>query len=154
MFRINISTHSLTKRLTTHLEVRTTGRIFQLTASRRGWLEALGLIDFPLDISTHSLTKRLSLSGFSETAVKELFQLTASRRGWHCYRHNILLFQNISTHSLTKRLTVSQQQFASCACISTHSLTKRLTTVAEDSGYVVTFQLTASRRGWQWMILH
>ena len=54
-----ISTHSLTKRLTSVQQKRMTIISFQLTASRRGWL--------PVE-----LTLLLAV----------LFQLTASRRGW------------------------------------------------------------------------
>ena len=77
--------------------------IFQLTASRRGWPPIQVLRFCPMFISTHSLTKRLTVN---KHIYKEdmLFQLTASRRGWR------------RLNSLFRTWTV--------------------------------FQLTASRRGW------
>ena len=54
-----ISTHILTKRMTKSVKARTTGKVFQLTSSRRGWL-----ITFTFNCSTL------------------IFQLTSSRRGW------------------------------------------------------------------------
>ena len=54
-----ISTHSLTKRLTTERTASREKMVFQLTASRRGW----------------------RLKDVAEL-LEEIFQLTASRRGW------------------------------------------------------------------------
>ena len=81
-------------------------------------------------ISTHSLTKRL-------TCLCRYF----SRR------------IAISTHSLTKRLTVLISGMAFDMHISTHSLTKRLTAVIFPPSPTFAFQLTASRRGWQFLCL-
>ena len=55
--------------------------VFQLTASRRGWLVPIYATPVTIDISTHSLTKRLTTSSSLFVNVK-IFQLTASRRGW------------------------------------------------------------------------
>ena len=102
LFRI--STHSLTKRLTTRTLISGMASIFQLTASRRGWRLCSQSKDIP-----------------------RIFQLTASRRGWHITTGYAYRYTYISTHSLTKRLT----QLINCekqnSNISTHSLTKRLT---------------------------
>ena len=146
-----ISTHSLTKRLTTQKAHCRTEMLFQLTASRRGWRLpvipnrfSVGYFNsqpheeadrttsahgITVKISTHSLTKRL-------TAVTvpifpfSIFQLTASRRGWR-YSYQEKAERNIiSTHSLTKRLTKKNINHFQNRCISTHSLTKRLTLIA------------------------
>ena len=101
---LDISTHSLTKRLTKEEKTSSSLLVFQLTASRRGWPH---LWKFKLgkpSISTHSLTKRLTGTGWrynrsscisTHSLTKRLtlfhvpsvlavgrFQLTASRRGW------------------------------------------------------------------------
>ena len=55
-----ISTHSLTKRLTQKKVIERLRGIFQLTASRRGWLPNPYAELSAQDISTHSLTKRLT----------------------------------------------------------------------------------------------
>ena len=123
-----------------------THKIFQLTASRRGW--------------QYSESVYLLLS---------VFQLTASRRGWritdtrqretwhfnsqpHEEADSFLLvcrkLRIISTHSLTKRLTSSCHVLFSSVYISTHSLTKRLTIPDSSGRNSSLFQLTASRRGW------
>ena len=99
-----ISTHSLTKRLTTWCNRRWPDRqyfnsqpheeadnpevaciwnndVFQLTASRRGWLLWPTELSFLSSISTHRLTKRMTWTIF-QAMRKIIFQLTASRRGW------------------------------------------------------------------------
>ena len=124
--RNEISTHSLTKRLTTALLVGNDRIIFQLTASRRGWHFYFWCSDragkFQLTASRRGWqADRVS------TKLKSVFQLTASRRGWH-----------VLTPKLEKILI-----------ISTHSLTKRLTVVLGLPYISQVFQLTASRRGWQ-----
>ena len=77
-----ISTHSLTKRLTLYVILSYWSDIFQLTASRRGWLDPWGTFEIDGGISTHSLTKRLT----------------------ECHSPHMFCCV-ISTHSLTKRLT-------------------------------------------------
>ena len=104
--------------------------------------------------------------------VPAVFQLTASRRGWQYTDLDAKVAEYISTHSLTKRLTQFQRitllnyiyfnsqpheeadvhgfVAADQLCgISTHSLTKRLTKNWDKIKEAATFQLTASRRGWQ-----
>ena len=122
-----ISTHSLTKRLTSCRRKPTFLRLlFQLTASRRGWLTA------------------------TQTAVDPIvFQLTASRRGWRRENYILDIELDISTHSLTKRLTKGTYSGTWFYGISTHSLTKRLTAILRAHIAIRSFQLTASRRGWQ-----
>ena len=78
----DISTHSLTKRLTSFRRYIAWFVLFQLTASRRGWLPGRNHLYLHFEISTHSLTKRL----------------TENRPEWSGW-------WEISTHSLTKRLT-------------------------------------------------
>ena len=122
----NISTHSLTKRLTISPIFGFAFKVFQLTASRRGWL--LTRLSFLQGhrISTHSLTKRL-------TNLEEKY------------------FQGgiISTHSLTKRLTGwtippigSITYFNSQPHEEADLLSGKIIRI-----YKI-FQLTASRRGW------
>ena len=122
----DISTHSLTKRLTSFRRYIAWFVLFQLTASRRGWLPGRNHLYLHFEISTHSLTKRLTenrpeWSGWWEISTHSLtkrltvyirllqevrvFQLTASRRGWLCLWHCGRGRTYISTHSLTKRLT-------------------------------------------------
>ena len=78
----HISTHSLTRRLTSPPLNASSRRLFQLTASQGGWQRSSDLKNHTQHISTHSLTRRLtSLS-------------------------TVLICSNvISTHSLTRRLT-------------------------------------------------
>ena len=103
-------------------------KVFQLTASRRGWRE------------------RYSLSKTFET-----FQLTASRRGWPDSKY-------LTSGDYIFQLTASRRGWLNPAkensnnvYISTHSLTKRLTMYSICRNSALWFQLTASRRGWQWL---
>ena len=62
-----------------------------------------------------------------------------------------MCFHNISTHILTKRMTAISVKTNRLPSISTHILTKRMTSGRLDSPqFVQTFQLTSSRRGWQY----
>ena len=145
----NISTHILTKRMTSFVSGIVAGFKFQLTSSRRGWLQR----------------------GWCNT-WKVAFQLTSSRRGWHgkiqessgryihfnshpheeddLYNRSYLSADSISTHILTKRMTDRIVYICQWFSISTHILTKRMTGATS----VLTrrrgiFQLTSSRRGWR-----
>ena len=164
----NISTHSLTRRLTT---VAANGNVvfsFQLTASQGGW--------HPRTVLRRELI---------------LFQLTASQGGWQDHKNtqhhqgdfnsqphkeadNVLkwieqTFQHfnsqphkeadgtltvnsaagsISTHSLTRRLTEYRHLPWVFKRISTHSLTRRLTSTDSTVLASLKFQLTASQGGW------
>ena len=167
---LNISTHSLTKRLTASILLLPWNmKNFNSQPHEEAdhFLENMFLVRY---ISTHSLTKRLT------------------RISW-----NVLKLPAISTHSLTKRLTGTGQlprftpshfnsqphEEADCILyrwfcnimyfnsqpheeadgdryqkphtlhISTHSLTKRLTWYLFSWRTLLIFQLTASRRGWR-----
>ena len=121
---------------------------FQLTSSRRGWRQGI------------RISRKI-----------HTFQLTSSRRGWPHHQF-ISSDLKISTHILTKRMTLEARQFLLFFDISTHILTKRMTITfqrGESNGrnfnshpheeddvwkpanfyYFLIFQLTSSRRGWQ-----
>ena len=126
-----ISTHSLTRRLTTSAVLLVTALIFQLTASQGGW--------------------RYESDGIRSGNP---FQLTASQGGW-------LYFDRKSASWYTFQLTASQGGWreklkvdGEYGTISTHSLTRRLTSVTLQGNVLTLFQLTASQGGWRqcnWM---
>ena len=147
---LDISTHSLTKRLTSDIwHTEFFHRYFNSQPHEEAD-ELSGVLPLRWHrISTHSLTKRL-------TAINS----------------DVERILTISTHSLTKRLTAfpgtsytawmnfnsqpheEADDYRKCSndfsiIISTHSLTKRLTFPVHHSILCRTFQLTASRRGWQ-----
>ena len=62
---------------------------------------------------------------------------------------NTVLFK-ISTHIFTRRMTATCTNTTVSNIISTHILTKRMTVSVLPSGFVCSFQLTSSRRGWQY----
>ena len=100
---------------------------FQLTASRRGWRYDPYIV-----------------------LTMMIFQLTASRRGWRddvTVPANLLNF-NSQPH---EEADCSHRRCYRFYAISTHSLTKRLTYLCPLCIKVIIFQLTASRRGWQWL---
>ena len=99
----NISTHSLTRRLTVICILYPGCRIFQLTASQGGWP--------PITFAV------LSFLYFNSQPHKEadIIGLYEGRK------------QDISTHSLTRRLTIYGKDNVYVFDISTHSLTRRLT---------------------------
>ena len=96
-----------------------------------------------------------AIPSYSEFIAVRLFvfQLTASRRGWQFVRDNPGMSQDISTHSLTKRLTGYGFYAFYPFDISTHSLTKRLTMKEWELMLKMVFQLTASQRGWQVVVI-
>ena len=102
--RINISTHSLTRRLTASaISIASSVVYFNSQPHKEADRQGGGKLHTS-HISTHSLTRRLT----------RLIII-------------VIYFFFISTHSLTRRLTnCPTLQFAS-VCISTHSLTRRLT---------------------------
>ena len=104
MFKcVDISTHSLTKRLTflctgnvTSVDISTHSLTKRLTLNQDWFLQEFNISTHSLTkrltsvssfaltftyISTHSLTKRLT-STLHKNSAHEIFQLTASRRGW------------------------------------------------------------------------
>mgnify|MGYP007107201709 FL=1 len=60
---------------------------------------------------------------------------------------NTVLFK-ISTHIFTRRMTATCTNTTVSNIISTHILTKRMTVSVLPSGFVCSFQLTSSRKGW------
>ena len=146
---IEISTHSLTRRLTTS--------ILENFISR--------------DISTHSLTRRLTACWKRRRQWLCHFNSQPHKEADNRRRSNTIPIENISTHSLTRRLTFFGSGSQLILIISTHSLTRRLTTAWQTTwydhhisthsltrrltnvGYLslprLAFQLTASQGGWR-----
>ena len=123
---LDISTHSLTKRLTT-IQTLMERRFTHFNSQPHEEADLIDDFGFCVRvISTHSLTKRLT-GDILTCTVSRAFQLTASRRGWREEGYVLKISGNISTHSLTKRLTYGFWLFMASHSISTHSLTKRLT---------------------------
>ena len=123
--RRNISTHSLTKRLTIDVVALRCTDVFQLTASRRGWrlgnrLGYFSILYFnsqPHEEADVTLNVTSALSSYFNSQPHEEADREHRKSHWS---------GKISTHSLTKRLTRNQKTY--------------------DPEKV--FQLTASRRGW------
>ena len=120
--------------------------IFQLTASRGGWLHQTG---------TPTGT------GYFNSQPHEEADLTTLSFSPEVYNFNSQPHEeadgigggsvatiSISTHSLTRRLTEKVKAIAFDSDISTHSLTRRLTISWAVSNLSISFQLTASRGGW------
>ena len=119
-----ISIHSLTRRLTKDFVLRSSGQIFQFTASQGGW--------------QHWLSFLHSLYYFNSQPHKE-----ADGKRWMENRYS-----SISIHSLTRRLTMTNWTHAIRYIISIHSLTRRLTDHPAELHPECTFQFTASQGGW------
>ena len=164
----NISTHILTKRMTVWIMQPYQTNLFQLTSSRRGWLNCCRstnhLRRFQLTSSRRGWRQRTWF-----LVTKRIFQLTSSRRGWphfwvtdksanyfNSHPHeeddleydSQLVFRFISTHILTKRMTWRISGLNDHEQISTHILTKRMTQSVFSQNPTFLFQLTSSRRGW------
>ena len=166
----DISTHSLTRRLTTSEASKPRRFAFQLTASQGGWRTVVPCVFRTDDISTHSLTRRLTdiSSMISKvhhnfnsqphkeaddsflwvTFIFDVFQLTASQGGWRDLVWPKSVVMAISTHSLTRRLTVFHVK---------HCRYGRFQLTASQGGWrdnceirdcYESFQLTASQGGW------
>ena len=122
----SISTHSLTKRLTKGRRKERKNIIFQLTASRRGWRR------------TQNVNQK---SGYFNSQPHEEADPVQSCR-------NIIF--SISTHSLTKRLTAAHTSVNCCPSYF-NSQPHEEADSTEWNGLTMwkVFQLTASRRGWQ-----
>ena len=121
-------------------------------------------------ISTHILTKRMTLFAIAIVS-SDIFQLTSSRRGWlifFWFYLSIFFYFNSHPHeeddSVRYNLKRHEVYFNShpheeddCGrggldwddVISTHILTKRMTQSYQLLRYLLLFQLTSSRRGWQ-----
>ena len=125
-----ISTHSLTRRLTSFLYSSRLIVLFQLTASQGGWRSADRLHRRLHPHFNSQPHKEADGDDGKPIDVGFLFQLTASQGGWRrskIWRKNAW---KISTHSLTRRLTSWDEQKKIIKEISTHSLTRRLTLIA------------------------
>ena len=125
-FLRNISTHSLTRRLTTKTRNLTHSGTFQLTASRGGWRRKRDRECRLCHISTHSLTRRLTVFACVYYGYT-LFQLTASRGGWLIARFRdpvCNVFQLTASRGGWRSLNATAGFQKN---ISTHSLTRRLT---------------------------
>ena len=105
---MDISTHILTKRMTTSKLTPTISGAFQLTSSRRGW---------PYTSIFNILIKYY----FNSHPHEEDDFLGKTNKG----------NTNISTHILTKRMTESNYYVFKYWSISTHILTKRMTNFVE-----------------------
>ena len=146
--RINISTHSLTRRLTIKTTKTIILVIFQLTASQGGWLQ-LTYYWPPINlISTHSLTRRLTVYRGSLGIYPNNFNSQPHKEADRTPDFS-QYSEKISTHSLTRRLTIQPVNHLFSAEISTHSLTRRLTSASTNKLSALTFQLTASQGGWR-----
>ena len=102
--RYCISTHSLTRRLTTMIACKTC----------------------LIQISTHSLTRRLTYENARNTC-DIVFQLTASQGGWRAYPVLCPLLNPYFNSQPHKEADERLEQVYNKWCISTHSLTRRLT---------------------------
>ena len=85
---LGISTHSLTRRLTTSGWLAAFCSLFQLTASQGGWQ-----------------------GRYRSIQTNMVFQLTASQGGWLPLIPFWISLRAISTHSLTRRLTNTKQKY-------------------------------------------
>ena len=123
--------------------------VFQLTASRRGWLVPIYATPVTIDISTHSLTKRLTEIPKPTCVEIMKFQLTASRRGWQLHLRYSWMWKyfNSQPHEeaddsyflfLRLYFYFNSQPHEEADPFSIFSI-----------HYTVVFQLTASRRGWR-----
>ena len=152
---LDISTHSLTRRLTRKGRVCSFILIvFQLTASQGGWLlETFSMRLFSIFQLTASQGGWRSLRSCCNWL--SVFQLTASQGGWRNWYNNRKWRKRISTHSLTRRLTIfvyltyiihhyfnsqphkEADQYSVIVvcfnCISIHSLTRRLTSFESET---------------------
>ena len=101
---LEISTHSLTRRLTfAYSSGYSCSKISTHSLTRRLTIHII-IASSGSRISTHSLTRRLTIQWTIKKRLNE-FQLTASQGGWLLsFHHNFFNIQ-ISTHSLTRRLT-------------------------------------------------
>ena len=154
LYHFYISTHSLTRRLTSQNKPSSPLSLFQLTASQGGWQHRFRHIRFlthfnsqphkeadnvykngrpKFIISTHSLTRRLTTFVISFGIYSSSFQLTASQGGWQpSWYHSeyIPLHFNSQPH---KEADTPPIWWYYITIISTHSLTRRLTSNMVDN---------------------
>ena len=121
-----ISTHILTKRMTLSQKNVMSGKPFQLTSSRRGWLQPLR---FPVRLqyfNSHpheedDQSHRLMCKGWLG------FQLTSSRRGWLYHSSDPGSSEHFNSHPHEEDDYWFARFFDKPLVISTHILTKRMT---------------------------
>ena len=120
-----ISTHILTKRMTSMGYKKKQVSIFQLTSSRRGWRNST--IFFPIDGNFNSHPhEEDDEQKVGRTVASGIFQLTSSRRGWHQWgtRRSKWVYFNSHPHEEDDYIDEDLRQELN---ISTHILTKRMT---------------------------
>ncbi len=123
----NISTHSLTRRLTTVSRMDFIGTGISTHSLTRRLTRVVLTFVAAGGISTHSLTRRLTVTGRTCRCTTRKFQLTASQGGWRYFCEKPFAFTIFQlTASQGGWLTPFIRQ-AAARCISTHSLTRRLT---------------------------
>ena len=92
----DISTHILTKRMTARAWAAVRTSSFQLTSSRRGWRGDWNQ-NHGIEISTHILTKRMTVVLLVLVFIL-VFQLTSSRRGWRFRKRSTNVFKYFNSH--------------------------------------------------------
>ena len=166
-----ISTHILTRRMTSQQMNLTRRKTFQLTSSQGGWLLELYMFRFAGYFNSHPhkeddvwhVSSSVASTDFNSHPHKEdddsssrstdrkgRFQLTSSQGGWRKNqqgRRNTRIFQLTSSQGGWPRddtaLSVSY-------IISTHILTRRMTfQVFALDRWCSVFQLTSSQGGWR-----
>ena len=79
---IYISTHILTKRMTTRKNTSKTGCNISTHILTKRMTGFCAVLHQPHNISTHILTKRMTIFVCIVSPALKVFQLTSSRRGW------------------------------------------------------------------------
>ena len=151
----------------------TAQELFQLTASRRGWLLCTSRYGLNhhfnsqpheeadlLHVLHNILIFYFNSQPHEEADCEEhllllsdtLFQLTASRRGWPCKGCDTDKIASISTHSLTKRLTFNRASSVSLLIFQLTASRRGWRCTCTSENVINIFQLTASRRGWPILI--
>ena len=127
IFRNNhISTRSLTRRLTAVPCAPESDIVFQLAASRGGWLH-LALRLERVRYFNSQPHEEADITEYDVTLVGIISTRSLTRRLTY-HRKRWIIISIISTRSLTRRLTSNSTPVSSTLHISTRSLTRRLTT--------------------------
>ena len=143
----NISTHILTKRMTVWIMQPYQTNLFQLTSSRRGWLNCCRstnhLRRFQLTSSRRGWRQRTWF-----LVTKRIFQLTSSRRGWPgvWFATSFPIYFNSHPHEeddASENIWPPPYGYFNS---HPHEEDDIDSAFGLDFGY--TFQLTSSRRGW------
>ena len=121
-----ISTHSLTRRLTSLTSNTDNSFTFQLTASQGGWHETGSLSTSFFHHFNSQPHKEADLQSHMEWVVQRYFNSQPHKEA-DLEAGASARTLAISTHSLTRRLTKTVLKLLKCYNISTHSLTRRLT---------------------------